>query len=84
MYCKVVSAFYFGTQLLLYWTSLRPVRPYNLTNLSSRRPISLLSVLRKGLERLVARRLAYAATQAGLISKQYARALPGTSVTDLV
>ena len=46
--------------------------------------ILAIAQLGKGLERLVARRLAHAATQAGLVSKQYAGALPGTSVTDLV
>ena len=34
----------------------------DLTNPSSRRPVSLLLVLKKGLERLVARRLAYVVT----------------------
>ncbi|KAM5344599.1 hypothetical protein ACJ41O_013134 [Fusarium nematophilum] len=48
------------------------------------RPISLLSCLGKGLERLVARRLAWAAIHYGVLHPQQAGALPKRSATDLI
>ncbi|PNP55723.1 hypothetical protein FNYG_15459 [Fusarium nygamai] len=48
------------------------------------RPISLLSCLGKGLERLIARRLAWAAVYFGVLHPQQAGALPKRSATDLV
>ncbi|KAF5255354.1 hypothetical protein FOXYS1_14244 [Fusarium oxysporum] len=48
------------------------------------RPISLLSCLGKGLERLIARRLAWAAVHYSVLDPQQAGALPKRSATDLV
>jgi hypothetical protein len=50
----------------------------------SMRPIALLSCLRKGLERIVARRIAWAAMTNGVISSQQLGALPKRSAMDLV
>lgn len=48
------------------------------------RPISLLSCLGKGLERLIARRLAWASVHFGVLHPQQAGALPQRSAVDLV
>ncbi|XP_044715319.1 reverse transcriptase (RNA-dependent DNA polymerase) domain-containing protein [Hirsutella rhossiliensis] len=48
------------------------------------RPISLLSCLGKGLERLIARRLAWASVHFGVLHPQQAGALPKRSAVDLV
>lgn len=48
------------------------------------RPISLLSCLGKGLERLIARRLAHAAVAEGVLPPQVAGALPKRSAIDIV
>jgi ribonuclease HI len=56
----------------------------DLTNPRAWRPISLLSCLGKGLERLVARRLAWACIHYGVLHPQQAGALPKRSATDLV
>jgi ribonuclease HI len=48
------------------------------------RPIALLSCLGKGLERLIARRLAYAAINHGVLNPQQFGALPKRAATDLV
>ncbi|RKK33449.1 hypothetical protein BFJ69_g18733, partial [Fusarium oxysporum] len=56
----------------------------DLTNPRAWRPISLLSCLGKGLERLVARRLAWACIHHGVLHPQQAGALPKRSATDLV
>ncbi|RKK30846.1 hypothetical protein BFJ66_g16119 [Fusarium oxysporum f. sp. cepae] len=56
----------------------------DLTNPRAWRPISLLSCLGKGLERLVARRLAWACIHHGVLHLQQAGALPKRSATDLV
>ena len=49
----------------------------------SYRPIALLSVLGKGLERLVARRIAWTAIKKKVLHPQHFGALPGRSATDL-
>jgi hypothetical protein len=56
----------------------------DLTEPRAWRPISLLSCLGKGLERLVARRLAWACIHYGVLHPQQAGALPKRSATDLV
>lgn len=56
----------------------------DLTKLGSYRPISLLSCLGKGLERLLARRLAYASVQHTVLAATQAGALPKRSSLDLV
>ena len=56
----------------------------DLSDPASRRPISLLSTIGKGLERLVAKRLAYAALSKGVFSPQYIGAVPAIGVPDLV
>ncbi len=56
----------------------------DLTSVRSWRPISLLSCLGKGLERLVARRVAETAVQRRVLSPQQAGALPKRSATDLL
>ncbi|EDN09180.1 conserved hypothetical protein [Histoplasma mississippiense (nom. inval.)] len=48
------------------------------------RPIALLSVISKGLERIMARRLAYTALIHGIVSPQHGGALPRRSAMDLV
>lgn len=48
------------------------------------RPISLLSCLGKGLERLIARRLAWTVVDLGILAPQHFGALPKRSATDLV
>ncbi|KAL9561279.1 hypothetical protein ACKAV7_014634 [Fusarium commune] len=47
-------------------------------------PVSLLSCLSKGLERLIARRLAWASVYYSILHPQQAGALPKRSATDLV
>ncbi|RYC80080.1 hypothetical protein BFJ63_vAg17035 [Fusarium oxysporum f. sp. narcissi] len=56
----------------------------DLTSPRAWRPISLLSCLGKGLERLIARRLAWAAIHYSVLHPQQAGALPKRSATDLV
>ena len=56
----------------------------DLTTPRAWRPISLLSCLGKGLERLIARRLAWAAIHHKVLHPQQAGALPKRSATDLV
>ncbi|KAL9561813.1 hypothetical protein ACKAV7_014075 [Fusarium commune] len=56
----------------------------DLTKPRAWRPISLLSCLGKGLERLIARRLAWAAVHYSVLHPQQAGALPKRSATDLV
>ncbi|KAF6515167.1 hypothetical protein HZS61_005073 [Fusarium oxysporum f. sp. conglutinans] len=56
----------------------------DLTEPRAWRPISLLSCLGKGLERLIARRLAWAAVHYSVLHPQQAGALPKRSATNLV
>ncbi|KAJ3499512.1 hypothetical protein NLG97_g286 [Lecanicillium saksenae] len=56
----------------------------DLSKTKSWRPISLLSCLGKRLERLIARRLAWAAIHYGVLHTQQAGALPKRSAVDLV
>lgn len=56
----------------------------NLSTARAWRPISLLSCLGKGLERLIARRLAWASIHYGVLHPQQAGALPKRSAVDLV
>ena len=56
----------------------------NLSDARAWRPISLLSCLGKGLERLIARRLAWASVHYGVLHPQQAGALPKRSAVDLV
>ena len=56
----------------------------DLTAPSSYRPIALLSCLGKGLERLIARRLAYTTVRSAVTSPTHFGALPKRSATDLV
>ncbi|KAK4065805.1 hypothetical protein Purlil1_14028 [Purpureocillium lilacinum] len=56
----------------------------NLSTPRAWRPISLLSCLGKGLERLIARRLAWASIHYGALHPQQAGALPKRSAVDLV
>src|SRR6195952_3663236 len=48
------------------------------------RPIALLSCISKGLERIIARRIAWTALTSGLLSPQHGGALPKRSAMDLV
>jgi hypothetical protein len=54
------------------------------TQLNAWRPISLLSTLGKGLERLLAQQIAVRAIQADVLAPCHFRALPGRSAIDLV
>ncbi|KAF5007694.1 hypothetical protein FDECE_5994 [Fusarium decemcellulare] len=56
----------------------------DLSSPRSWRPISLLSCLGKGLERLIARRMAYASVTCGVLHPQQIGALPKRSAVDLV
>ncbi|KAF4338780.1 reverse transcriptase [Fusarium beomiforme] len=56
----------------------------DLTSPRAWRPVSLLSCLGKGLERLIARRLAWAAVHYGVLHPQQAGVLPKRSAADLV
>ncbi|KAJ6785029.1 hypothetical protein PWT90_10770 [Aphanocladium album] len=56
----------------------------DLSDVSTWRPISLLSCLSKGLERVIARRMAYAAIKYGIIHSNQAGALPKRSAIDIV
>jgi hypothetical protein len=54
------------------------------TQLNAWRPISLLSTLGKGLERLLAQQMAIRAIQADVLAPCHFGALPGRSAIDLV
>src|SRR6201996_2025153 len=54
------------------------------TSVRSWRPIALLSCISKGLERIIARRIAWTALTNGILSPQHGGALPKRSVMDLV
>ena len=56
----------------------------DLSDVSAWRPISLPSCLSKGLERVIARRMAYAAIRHGITHPNQAGALPKRSATDIV
>lgn len=56
----------------------------DLSDVRSWRPIALLMVLAKGLERLIARRLAWALLENGLLSPTHGGALPKRAATDLI
>lgn len=56
----------------------------DLSDVRSWRPIALLMVLAKGLERLIARRLAWALLENGLVSLTHGGALPKRAATDLI
>ncbi|TQW06752.1 reverse transcriptase, RNaseH [Cordyceps javanica] len=56
----------------------------DLSDVGSWRPISLLSCLSKGLERVIARRMAYAALRNGILHPSQAGALPKRSAVDIV
>ncbi|KAM3466574.1 hypothetical protein MY5147_009007, partial [Beauveria neobassiana] len=56
----------------------------DLSDIGSWRPISLLSCLSKGLERVIARRMAYAALKNGILHPSQAGALPKRSAVDIV
>src|SRR6201996_9280218 len=54
------------------------------TSVRSWRPIALLSCISKGLERIIARRIAWTALTNGILSPQHGGALPKRSTMDLV
>ena len=54
------------------------------TSVRSWRPIALLSCISKGLERTIARRVAWTALTSGILSPQHGGALPKRSAMDLV
>ncbi|KID78672.1 reverse transcriptase [Metarhizium guizhouense ARSEF 977] len=56
----------------------------DLSDISAWRPISLLSCLSKGLERVIGRRLAYLAIKHKVLHPDQAGALPKRSATDIV
>lgn len=55
----------------------------NQSSVRSWRPIALLSCISKGLERIIARRIAWTALTCGLLSPQHGGALPKRSAMDL-
>src|SRR5437762_2467522 len=54
------------------------------TSVCSWRPIALLSCVAKGLERIVAKQVAWTALTSGILSPQHGGALPKHSTMDLV
>ena len=56
----------------------------NRTSVCSWRPIALLSCISKGLERIIARRIAWTALTHSVLSPQHGGALPKRSAMDLV
>ena len=54
------------------------------TSIRSWRPIALISCISKGLERVIARRIAWTALASGILSPQHGGALPKRSAMDLV
>ncbi|CBF84144.1 hypothetical protein AN2724.2 [Aspergillus nidulans FGSC A4] len=65
-------------------TAWRELWPRDYTQLNAWRPISLLSTLGKGLERLLAQQIAVRAIQADVLAPCHFGALPGCSAIDLV
>ena len=58
-------------------------RRKDLVNPANRQLISLLLVINKGLERLVAKKLTYVIISKRLLSPQYVRAIPVVGIPDL-
>ena len=58
------------------------VRKWDLTDINSWRPIALLNFLSKGLERLLARKIAYETVRHQVAVKTHFGALPKRSATD--
>jgi hypothetical protein len=56
----------------------------DMTSVRSWRPIALLSCVSKGLERIIAKRIAWTALANGILSPQHGGALPKRSALDLV
>jgi hypothetical protein len=54
------------------------------TSVRSWRPIALLSCISKGVERIIARRIAWTALMSGILSRQHGGALPKRSVMDFI
>ena len=65
-------------------TMLPKVGKKDKSSVRSWRPIALLSCISKGLERIIARRIAWTALTTGLLSPQHGGALPKRSAMDLV
>jgi hypothetical protein len=77
----------YGHHLACFWTAILAVIPKpnkaDRTSPRSYRPIALLSVLGKGLERLVARKIAWLAISLRIVGNQQFGALPLRSSIDL-
>jgi ribonuclease HI len=81
--CLVLS--YFPTAWKLVEVAILPkVGKKDRTSVCSWRPIALLSCIGKGLERIIARRIAWAALTNQVLSPQHGGALPKRSAMDLV
>lgn len=85
LYSKCLALSYFPDCWKLAEVAMLPkIGKKDKTSVRSWRPIALLSCVSKGLERIVARRLAWSALTNGILSPQHAGALPKRSAMDLV
>ena len=75
---------YFPSAFRVAEVILLPKLARDLSTAKGWRPISLLSCLGKGLERLVAKRMAWLAIKHRVVPQQLFGALPGRSAVDLV
>jgi ribonuclease HI len=85
LYSRCLALNYFPQSWKLAEVAMLPkVGKKDKTSVRSWRPIALLSCISKGLERVIARRIAWTALTNGILSPQHGGALPKRSAMDLV
>lgn len=85
LYARCLSLSYFPQSWKLAEVAMLPkVGKKDKSSVRSWRPIALLSCVGKGLERTIARRIAWTALTNGIFSSQHAGALPKRATMDLV
>ena len=85
IYSRCLALSYFPRAWKLAEVTMLPkVGKKDKSSVRSWRPIALLSCVSKGLERIIARRLAWTALTSGILSPQHGGALPKRSAMDLV
>ena len=85
LYQRCLFLSHFPTQWKLAEVAMIPkIGKKDKTSVRSWRPIALLSCMGKGLERIIARRIAWTAMTCGVLSPQHGGALPKRSAMDLV
>ncbi|ESZ89467.1 reverse transcriptase [Sclerotinia borealis F-4128] len=85
LYQKCLEHSYFPKTWKLAEVAMLPkIGKKDMTSARLWRPITLLSCIGKGLERIVAKRLGWTALRYGIISPQHGEALPKRSAMDLV